>query len=562
MMTLARKQGRLAWIVSLLFLALLVGTGCDQVADDGSDGNGYTAPPEQMLGTWHLYAGQADGQTVMVDLEYLNISIEIYADDNLDYKFTMDIDGDRSSGDVDWRERDRHEYLTLIENGSDETEIEVLVRSEHMAQLWVPGGGDPDQLWVMAKGGFKVVGLVVDDATNEPIAAANVVVTNQSDEEVTSTMTADMGVFLATDLDVEALHVEVSKDGYQTVGDWVAIDYANPTFISFRMQQGTTTQDATVHGFVYDDANDAPIEGATVATTDGSAETTADASGAYSMTLPAGDYVLAVSADGYSSYTTDPITLTSGMDRVITFYLVAGGGGSGTVHGVVTGSQDGEAIEGATVSVDGESISTTTDVDGNYTLTVPEGNQTLSVTMDGYYSNEANIFVEPDGDHEKNFVLSPILSGGSGAMRLVLTWGEEPSDLDSHLKTPAIDGTEYHVYFGDHGDSTSAPYAHLDLDDVSSYGPETITIYQFESGTYRYYIYNWSGSPAIAGSEAQVQMYDESGLLQTVVVPSTGEGDYWYVCDIDGDSGAITLVNQIMNDAPELTAGNDALKMR
>ena len=33
-------------------------------------------------------------------------------------------------------------------------------------------------------------------------------------------------------------------------------------------------------------------------------------------------------------------------------------------------------------------------------------------------------------------------------------------------------------------------------------------------------------------------------FLQAIEVPDEGSGRYWYVCDIDGASGNITIVNQ------------------
>ena len=67
-------------------------------------------------------------------------------------------------------------------------------------------------------------------------------------------------------------------------------------------------------------------------------------------------------------------------------------------------------------------------------------------------------------------------------LRLTLTWGENPRDLDSHLWTPSIEGSPYHVYFGSKGSENSRPYAQLDVDDVSSYGPENITIKRLFNG--------------------------------------------------------------------------------
>ena len=47
-----------------------------------------------------------------------------------------------------------------------------------------------------------------------------------------------------------------------------------------------------------------------------------------------------------------------------------------TVSGVITSSEDGEPLIGATVKVKGTTVGTTTDIDGNYTIKV-DANGTL-----------------------------------------------------------------------------------------------------------------------------------------------------------------------------------------
>jgi uncharacterized protein YfaP (DUF2135 family) len=64
-------------------------------------------------------------------------------------------------------------------------------------------------------------------------------------------------------------------------------------------------------------------------------------------------------------------------------------------------------------------------------------------------------------------------------------------DLDSHLFVPNGD----HVYFVDRGSLTAAPYAALDVDDITGFGPEVVTITRLYPGTYRYAVFNYSGSP-------------------------------------------------------------------
>lgn len=137
----------------------------------------------------------------------------------------------------------------------------------------------------------------------------------------------------------------------------------------------------------------------------------------------------------------------------------------------------------------------------------------------------------------------------SNNYRIVLTWGNSPSDLDSHLWTPVIDGTTHHLYFSYKGTCEASPYACLDVDDTSSYGPETMTISRPFQGKYAYGVYNYSGGN-ISGTNANVKIYNNSGLLRELTVPQTGDGRWWDVFEIDGETGSLTINNTVRTTSP------------
>lgn len=258
------------------------------------------------------------------------------------------------------------------------------------------------------------------------------------------------------------------------------------------------------------------------------------------------------------------------------FITVNGSSGSGTLSGLVTDALNGNPVPGATVSVAG--LTTTTDASGNYSISgisagtiianfsanvtsglaplavsffdqSTENSNTVVCSKTGYltYSNN-QVIIPQGGSLALNISLSPELT--AGAMRFVLNWGETPSDLDSHLLTPSIEGTSYHISYSDMGSETTAPYALLDHDVTDGYGPETMTIHQMFAGTYSYYIDNYSESPDITTSVAVVQIYNQNGLYQTLQVPTTGTGLYWYVCDVNGSNAQITIKNVIVETPP------------
>lgn len=257
-----------------------------------------------------------------------------------------------------------------------------------------------------------------------------------------------------------------------------------------------------------------------------------------------------------------------------------------SITGLVTDATNGQPISGAQINIAG--ISTTTDEQGNYSITnIPAGNlaanftanptygnlplsvqfndqstentHTVTCSKSGYltYSNN-QVEIPQGGSLNLNISLSPELEAGN--LRFVLNWGSVPLDLDSHLLTPEIDGNSYHVYYEADGNATAAPYALLDYDITTGYGPETMTIYQRKPGIYQYYVHNYSESPAITTSRAVVQIYDAGGLIQTVQIPGFGLGNYWHVCDINGLNGELIIKNLIMATPPVPTLKNTSIK--
>ena len=219
----------------------------------------------------------------------------------------------------------------------------------------------------------------------------------------------------------------------------------------------------------------------------------------------------------------------------------------GVVSGRVTDATNTQALSGAQVCVLSSNQCATTNAQGNYSIgNVQAGSHSVRATKSGYTALTQTGNVPANGTLTLNFPLSPTL--GQGEIRIVLTWGQNPSDLDSHLWLPP--SNPYHVYFANRGSLTGFPWANLDVDDTSSFGPETITIKQRYNGNYVYAVHNWSGSPSITTSNGVVRVYAPSGLVATYNVPTGGSGTWWYVFDLNGGSGALTPKNIIQNSPP------------
>jgi uncharacterized protein YfaP (DUF2135 family) len=123
------------------------------------------------------------------------------------------------------------------------------------------------------------------------------------------------------------------------------------------------------------------------------------------------------------------------------------------------------------------------------------------------------------------YAISPVMTNLDG-MRVVLNWGATPADLDSHLVYPGN-----HVYFS----AQQGEEANLDVDDTTSYGPETITIERKRDGQrYIYAVHDYTNrenmnAMALSRSGAKVFVYVGQTLVRTYYVPSNRKGNLWQV---------------------------------
>lgn len=229
-------------------------------------------------------------------------------------------------------------------------------------------------------------------------------------------------------------------------------------------------------------------------------------------------------------------------------------GAGGRLNGLVTDATTAQPIADATVSVFKQEIpidKATTDSDGNYNFPeLPAGVYTVEIHATGrLHTTRSNISIQKGESTTINASLSPFLA--NGALRMVLTWGESPVDLDAHLWLPA--SMPVHISFTNHGALTACPFATLDADSMNGFGPETITIARrYPSGSYLYAVHNYNQSPDLSRSQAQVQLFDASGLLATFSVPTQGIGSWWVVFRLDGETGRIAEVNRLQEESPQL----------
>lgn len=300
----------------------------------------------------------------------------------------------------------------------------------------------------------------------------------------------------------------------------------------------------TLSGYVADARDGMALEGVTVAASNSSGEVRSvitDSSGNYRMEeLAPGPYTVTYSKAGYESANAR-VTIGSGEDTSLNRALLMeeqGYGAMGTLVITVRNARTGAPLSRAYVAVRrglenraGPVIETaTTGADGKISINIPAGYYTIEAAKGGFDSGYISSTVRTDssgsGGGVAQVVLSPMVESDREA-RIILTWGQDPSDLDSHLFGPGGHIAYYSMTSGD---------GSLDVDDTDGFGPETITITSVDpTATYNYWVHHYTGAGTIASSGAQVNV-NYGGLTYAFSAPAEAIDSWWHVFDIvDGE---------------------------
>jgi hypothetical protein len=322
-------------------------------------------------------------------------------------------------------------------------------------------------------------------------------------------------------------------------------------------------QNGRLQGRITDALTRSGIGGAAVSIEGGSTSVTATTSsdGAYqSPLLPPGSYTISVHVEGYQPASLfDAEIERQAISEVASIPLVPASDQPGTISGVVRNARNASAMPDVTVQLrtgvgarSGTVVSTaSTNSSGQYRFSgLAAGTYSVTAAVPEYVQGIiTGISVGGTEVANQDVLLSPV--GSENEIRIVLSWGEHPSDLDSHLYGPNGNGGRFHINYRSKGSLDSAPNAGLDVDDTSSFGPETITVTRQHDGRYRYSVHHYGGSGTISRSGAVVQVYRGSTLLGRFEPPSggSGQGDVWNVFELEGRN--LRPINNISRSFPE-----------
>ncbi len=277
--------------------------------------------------------------------------------------------------------------------------------------------------------------------------------------------------------------------------------------------------------------------------------------GQFSLLLPPGRYDLTASLAGYRALTLTGVTVTAGQVTYLEdiTLIKSSDTDTGTVSGTVADALTGLPVEGALLlflsgwnasSAAGSAGQCVTDSAGGFSISLPPGYYTAVLSRAGYISTSLSTEVFSGENTPLHGALSP--NQAKNQIRVVLTWGAEPADLDAHLNGILSDGRRFHVY---HSCTevclSSVTIATLDHDCDTSYGPETITLYVPSSGTFRFSVHNYTyrkdtSGNNLANSGALAAVYRGSTLVGVFPVPNK-YGSVWNVFEVR--SGLVVPLN-------------------
>ena len=155
---------------------------------------------------------------------------------------------------------------------------------------------------------------------------------------------------------------------------------------------------------------------------------------------------------------------------------------------------------------------------GEITVEAPDGIMDAyipyTLKSKGYITINDKFYIEAGVVRHTRFLMSKSIS--ADAVRFVLSWADEPTDLDLHLV-----GKDFHVSYRNMHNYKNL--VKLDSDAEDGYGAETITVGKKNSeDIYRLYVHKFSDEHSVyLDQQAKVSVYIDGRLDRVVYLPDT-----------------------------------------
>jgi hypothetical protein len=293
---------------------------------------------------------------------------------------------------------------------------------------------------------------------------------------------------------------------------------------------------------------------------------TSTSGGSYSLNVDQyRDYVITYSKEGYTTVTQNYSTFSSGINpATVTMFTTEETLSMTAVTPTlnITDSRNGDTLSSVTIKIRegynnrlGDVQNSINSSDGTG-LSLTPGTYTLELNKTGYENKYLTVTITSTTTSINADLLSINTSStvnSNAFATIIVRWGENPVDIDSHLLFNNTD-----VYFGNTSNggipidksnpcATSSVVASLDLDDTDSYGPETTTICDGTAGPFAFKLHHFSGSSNIGASPTTVELITRDGSRYEFVAPTTGfagDDDVWDVFTLSTDQ-SVTRTNTI-----------------
>ncbi len=224
--------------------------------------------------------------------------------------------------------------------------------------------------------------------------------------------------------------------------------------------------------------------------------------------------------------------------------------GDAVLSGEVVNATNNTPVPGAEVRIEGTRLVAHTGPDGKFRIEgAPAGPVPVEVSANGFSTEslDQDVLLVSKQETTLRVVLNPGIAAGQ--IRLVLTWGDEPADLDAHLEGPLPEDQRFHIYFQQKGDLKSKEFVNLDVDAKTGRGPETITVLGVLPGTYHYFVHDYTNrdrpaSVTLSHSAAEVRLY-QGGQTYRFHTDNESAGGVWHVCDLIVDQEGKARVQRI-----------------
>ncbi len=164
-------------------------------------------------------------------------------------------------------------------------------------------------------------------------------------------------------------------------------------------------------------------------------------------------------------------------------------------------------------------IETYTDAKGRFTMPKLRcGVYTVEIVKDGYIVGYEDLVVRPKSEETQKQEIQKfylIKKMRFDECRVVLTWNEDPKDLDTYLTCYDGDNYRYIVWYKN---KRYKDEASLDIDATKGHGPETLTFEVKRQYKYKYSVLWYSGVGTWKTSGARVQVYSGNKKIADLYV--------------------------------------------